>query len=263
MTTDKIIFAVETEEQTLHVFASEEEATAHCDAMDVESAIWLFWNHAGRPMTADFMQPNARGFIKSESCQYRLVFAPLDHHADLDEALEHVLEVVGPPPLDTAPGVAAYLKTHSERPMTFSAVQLPVDVRAALDRGDVIDAVKLLRDATGLGLAEAKDIIDRHRLPDSEEEAAPTVAMPRTLSPAAAEALQSGNKIEAIRITRDESGLGLREAKMFVESFESKDAGETGKGAPGEVGKSNLRIWLSAAFAIVFALSYYFMRAKG
>lgn len=35
------------------------------------------------------------------------------------------------------------------------------DIRAALQRGSKIEAIKLLREATGLGLKESKDVIDR------------------------------------------------------------------------------------------------------
>lgn len=39
---------------------------------------------------------------------------------------------------------------------------LPPDVLAALERGHAIEAIKLLRTATGLGLKQAKDVIDEH-----------------------------------------------------------------------------------------------------
>ena len=37
---------------------------------------------------------------------------------------------------------------------------LPADVIGALRRGEKLDAIKLLREATGLGLKEAKDIVE-------------------------------------------------------------------------------------------------------
>jgi hypothetical protein len=39
--------------------------------------------------------------------------------------------------------------------------QLPGDVIAAIERGHKIEAIKLLREATGLGLANAKVLVDR------------------------------------------------------------------------------------------------------
>lgn len=40
---------------------------------------------------------------------------------------------------------------------------LPASVLAALDQGEMIEAIKRLREAHGLGLKEAKDRIDAHR----------------------------------------------------------------------------------------------------
>jgi hypothetical protein len=38
---------------------------------------------------------------------------------------------------------------------------LPPDVREAIDRGDALAAIKLLRKRTGAGLKDAKDVIER------------------------------------------------------------------------------------------------------
>ena len=40
---------------------------------------------------------------------------------------------------------------------------LPADVRAALEKGQWVEAIKLLRASGGMGLKEAKDMIDRQR----------------------------------------------------------------------------------------------------
>jgi hypothetical protein len=40
---------------------------------------------------------------------------------------------------------------------------LPADVRAALEKGAWIEAIKLLRASGGIGLKEAKEVIDRQR----------------------------------------------------------------------------------------------------
>lgn len=39
-------------------------------------------------------------------------------------------------------------------------VDLPPEVAAALERGQILEAIKLLRHAKGLGLKEAKDAVD-------------------------------------------------------------------------------------------------------
>ncbi len=45
-----MIFVVETEEHSLRVFLSEAEAVAHCEGLDVEAGVWLFWDDRGEPL---------------------------------------------------------------------------------------------------------------------------------------------------------------------------------------------------------------------
>lgn len=40
---------------------------------------------------------------------------------------------------------------------------LPAEVRAALEKGEWIEAIKLLRTSGGMGLKQAKEVIDRQR----------------------------------------------------------------------------------------------------
>jgi hypothetical protein len=48
---------------------------------------------------------------------------------------------------------------------------------------------------------------------------------PAFLPPAAAEALRRGNKIDAIKAVREATGLGLKEAKDYVEAAVAADPG--------------------------------------
>ena len=85
-------------------------------------------------------------------------------------------------------------------------------IRAALAAGEKIEAIKLLREATGLGLAEAKDAVERMER-EPGEGATPSPAVPPTVRAA----LMAGNKIEAIRLYREAMGGGLKDAKEAVE----------------------------------------------
>jgi ribosomal protein L7/L12 len=96
---------------------------------------------------------------------------------------------------------------------------LPADVLAALQQGQTIEAIKRLRMATGLGLKEAKDAIDRHLGGEAPRPRA-SIASMATLPFAVSAAMLQGNKLEAIRLLREQGGLGLREAKAAVEAFE-------------------------------------------
>lgn len=139
---------------------------------------------------------------------------------------------------------------------------LPADVAKALAAGRAIEAIKRLREATGLSLKEAKDAIDAHLqgTPAGTAEPEP-LAMATGLPAPVQQALQRGNKIEAIRLLREHTGLGLKEAKERVEaavaSARDLDAGL----APGEVPRRSGAAWWAAAAALVIAALAYHLLA--
>ena len=134
------------------------------------------------------------------------------------------------------------------------------DVLAALKRGDTLTAIKLLRASTGLGLKEAKQAIDAHlgiHSASASTAVPPRTAQPGTLPQSVVAAMQSGNTIEAIKLLREQTGLGLKDAKDAV------DAEQIGKPtlAPGEVAGSNGGVWWIIAIALVAGGAYYFVRS--
>jgi len=125
---------------------------------------------------------------------------------------------------------------------------LPDDVRAALNRGDKIAAIRLLRERMGIGLAEAKAAVDAGEVASPQHAAPSTDQLPREVM----EALDAGRKIEAIKLLREATGLGLKEAKLRV------DAATTQRGpalASGEVPRSRFGSgFLLVIVAIVLAV---------
>jgi ribosomal protein L7/L12 len=99
------------------------------------------------------------------------------------------------------------------------------EVQALVARGNKIEAIKRLRDLTGLGLKEARDYVESLPLVPSSGDDFPPDAQPapRPLSQAEIDELRAlvarGNKIEAIKRCREMTGLGLKEAKDFVEAL--------------------------------------------
>ncbi len=80
-------------------------------------------------------------------------------------------------------------------------------------------------------------------------------ASQQRLSLTAIAALHDGNKIEAIKITRAETGLGLKEAKELVEAYiasdpmlEEKIKANSGGGALG---------WIFVLLVVLAALFYF------
>lgn len=106
--------------------------------------------------------------------------------------------------------------------------ELPVEVHAALQSGDIIEAIKLLRAATGMGLKEAKDCIEASQRGDAvsfpsanfeNDDPFPSLSRPAGYTAEVLTAMQQGNKIEAIKLMREHTGLGLKEAKDAVEAW--------------------------------------------
>jgi ribosomal protein L7/L12 len=140
---------------------------------------------------------------------------------------------------------------------------LPPEVIQALERGKLLEAVKLLRKTRGLGLAEAKQALEAHGRGLMKRGAAAAAEAP---GPEHAgqrgdvmEALQAGNKIEAIRRMRESTGMGLKEAKEAVDALEGNFGFQHRAGlAPGEVPPtSNRFVWV--VLAVAAALIFWFL----
>lgn len=83
-----------------------------------------------------------------------------------------------------------------------------------------IEAIKVYREHTGCGLKEAKDTIDALE----RGQPVPAAQQNARFAPPNAGQLESlvyaGQKVEAIRLYREQAGCSLREAKEAVEAFE-------------------------------------------
>ena len=145
--------------------------------------------------------------------------------------------------------------------MSENTQTLPPDVLAALAEGETIAAIKLLRERTGLGLKEAKEVIDQHLSGNPVALAAGArVGMGEVPLPATVvAALQGGNKIEAIRLLREATGLGLKEAKDVIDAS-SNSRGRVGEElSPGQVATSGKWVWGLLALVAVCVAAYVFL----
>ena len=93
------------------------------------------------------------------------------------------------------------------------------EIEGALRQGQKILAIKLYRECTGVGLAEAKLAVE-----DLERGVRPATSAPASPGDQMAdvrEAVFRGEKIQAIRLYRQHTGTGLAEAKSAVERLEA------------------------------------------
>ncbi|MBT0963680.1 hypothetical protein [Denitromonas iodatirespirans] len=125
--------------------------------------------------------------------------------------------------------------------MSAAGRDFPPEARAALDAGRLIEAIKIVRETHGLGLAEAKAWVEAER--EAPGTAAPAAGRSDDELPAAARAaLAGGRVIDAIKIVRTERGLGLKAAKELVDRHVARSGTPIGHAAPGE--RQSALVWL-------------------
>jgi ribosomal protein L7/L12 len=102
--------------------------------------------------------------------------------------------------------------------------QLPTEAVAAVSRGRLIEAIKIVRERHGLGLKEAKDLVDRYRSNPMPMPTAITTAEVQGIDArggqvpkAALEALARGDMLDAVKIMQETGGFGLKQALAAVE----------------------------------------------
>lgn len=107
--------------------------------------------------------------------------------------------------------------------LNLEGLDMETAVRQLMDRGRKIDAIKLVREQTGMGLKEAKLYVEAlisgdgplpvpfHQTVSTDTHADVVSEVRRLLS--------NGRKIEAIKYVREQTGMGLKEAKEYVESL--------------------------------------------
>jgi ribosomal protein L7/L12 len=124
--------------------------------------------------------------------------------------------------------------TFTRPPARNSSIALSSADLAAISAlaagGDKIAAIKRVRELSGLGLKEAKDYVEGLPLGMPGDLPTPTPQTSGSASGAAPDLaevsalLASGNKIAAIKRLRELTGLGLKEAKDYVEGMAATGA---------------------------------------
>ena len=100
------------------------------------------------------------------------------------------------------------------------------DVRLLLASGQKIQAIKLVRELTGIGLKEAKDYVEslppaslELNVGSANVEASSAGAATQEIEAEVRALLAAGNKIAAIKRVRQLTGMGLKAAKDYVDSL--------------------------------------------
>lgn len=89
------------------------------------------------------------------------------------------------------------------------------EIRELVDSGNKIEAVKRYREETGVGLAEAKAAVEA--ISDGHSVSRPDTTDDGSLADQVISLLERGEKIPAVKLYREQKGVGLKEAKEAVE----------------------------------------------
>jgi ribosomal protein L7/L12 len=124
------------------------------------------------------------------------------------------------------------LVTPENTPLTPHGAQMQA-IHQALQADNKIEAIRLFREMTGVGLKEAKEAIEQMQANQAVDFSAfATTSMSVSASGSTSEAgaimavqtlMRMGKKIEAIKVYRQLTGVGLAEAKAAVERMEAGD----------------------------------------
>ena len=140
---------------------------------------------------------------------------------------------------------------------TASFDGLPAEALAALSRGQLIEAIKIVRAATGLGLKEAKDLVERHR---DEQTPARDEAMRAKLEGIAR---KHGMKLPEAALTAMERGDLKTALNLVRQAKESAPyAAGTARGANTVSRETNRYGWLWALALLVVIAAGYFWYAR-
>ena len=90
-----MVFALAKDDHGLMVFATEAEAIAYCEGIDVEEGGWLFFANDGSPLEPHFSRPSHRGTFAVRSSEYSLRLAQSGTHLSLRDRLNEIASVEG------------------------------------------------------------------------------------------------------------------------------------------------------------------------
>lgn len=148
--------------------------------------------------------------------------------------------------------------------MATQTIHIPPAVHAALQRGDAIEAIRLLRERTGLDLRGARDAVEALQrigggitsmeIESGIQRADATGARHAhelRLPPEVVTALSQGNLIEAIKRLRALQPMALRDAKALVDRHQqAAKPRHTPTVAPGDSG-GGLWVWIVLALIAI------------
>ncbi|WP_158624488.1 hypothetical protein [Corallococcus sp. CA041A] len=115
---------------------------------------------------------------------------------------------------------SSHREQPAEPPSPLSPAEGQRNLAELIESGQMINAIKLYRQLHGCGLKEAKDAVEAMRDGRARMESLePSGLSGPEVNDAIERAVRSNNLIQAIKLYRDQHGVGLKEAKDAVEAM--------------------------------------------
>lgn len=142
--------------------------------------------------------------------------------------------------------------------MPSSKPTISEQAAAAANAGNLIEAIKQVREETGLGLKEAKDLVEAYLR--NAHNPSPTGTSPAEMPIAAMLALKNGLLIEAIKHYREHNRCGLKDAKEAVERYLDNNplAKQQFQAAAKANGKPFFKVLLALVILGLMVLAYWY-----
>jgi ribosomal protein L7/L12 len=126
--------------------------------------------------------------------------------------------------------------------MAADDANLDAELRALLAEGQKLEAIRRYREATGAELAAAKEAVEAL---EREQRQVTSESVDSDLEAEIVGLLQGLKKIDAVKLYRERTGLGLKEAKDAVEAIAAAH------GLPGAAGSGCLGVVLLLAIPLL------------
>ncbi len=130
----------------------------------------------------------------------------------------------------TMPDAYGSVYEGADRPVTTSNPEWIQQVQQLAQAGQKIEAIKLFREHTNLGLNEAKDAVEAMEAGQvtttiTTNHFTQKMELTPDVTDQVIQLVQQGRKIEAIKLIREQTNLGLKESKDIADGLEKLHGG--------------------------------------
>ena len=102
--------------------------------------------------------------------------------------------------------------------------KIPSSILEQINKGNKIEAIKMLREELNIGLKEAKEFVGKLSSVNDNPNENFIEQKNISVSEKALNFLREGKKIDAVKVVREETGLGLKDSKDMVEKILSENS---------------------------------------